>query len=73
LLTAQDENGILKVADFGLGRFLHAGEVAETGGVGTPLYMAPEILQWQVQPTLLDRVPHWACGTLLTLAVIGCV
>lgn len=49
LLTSQDENGILKVADFGLGRFLHAGEVAETGGVGTPLYMAPEILQWQVR------------------------
>jgi hypothetical protein len=47
-LTAQDDKGVLKVADFGLGRFLHAGEVADTGGVGTPLYMAPEILQWLV-------------------------
>jgi serine/threonine-protein kinase ULK/ATG1 len=44
LLTSANENGVLKIADFGLGRFLHAGEVAETGGVGTPLYMVSELL-----------------------------
>lgn len=62
LLTAQDENGVLKVADFGLGRFLHAGEVAETGGVGTPLYMAPEILQWQPHTAKADL---WSVGVLV--------
>lgn len=35
---------ILKIADFGLSRHLHAKNLAETY-CGSPLYMAPEILQ----------------------------
>jgi len=44
LLTEPSENGTLKISDFGLGRFLGPGELAETH-VGTPLYMAPEVFR----------------------------
>jgi hypothetical protein len=40
LLLARTRDGrlILKVADFGLGRVLKPNELAETMGVGSPLY-----------------------------------
>ncbi|KAL2241218.1 UNVERIFIED_CONTAM: Serine/threonine-protein kinase ATG1t [Sesamum indicum] len=46
LLSCSDCNPILKIADFGLSRILLPDESAETV-CGSPLYMAPEILQFQ--------------------------
>ncbi|KAK4393817.1 Serine/threonine-protein kinase ATG1t [Sesamum angolense] len=46
LLSCSDCNPILKIADFGLSRILLPHESAEMV-CGSPLYMAPEILQFQ--------------------------
>ncbi|CAI0427339.1 unnamed protein product [Linum tenue] len=46
LLSTNDNNAILKIADFGFARSLQPRGVAETL-CGSPLYMAPEIMQLQ--------------------------
>lgn len=44
LLSEQGPNAVLKIADFGFARALQPHNLAETL-CGSPLYMAPEILQ----------------------------
>ncbi|KAI3985042.1 hypothetical protein MKX01_004810 [Papaver californicum] len=46
LLTANDNHAVLKIADFGFARSLQPRGLAETL-CGSPLYMAPEIMQLQ--------------------------
>jgi len=44
LLSESSENAVLKLADFGFARHLGSAALAQTK-CGTPLYMAPEILE----------------------------
>uniref|UniRef100_A0A0D9VSC9 Protein kinase domain-containing protein n=1 Tax=Leersia perrieri TaxID=77586 RepID=A0A0D9VSC9_9ORYZ len=46
LLVANNENSLLKIADFGFAKFLEPSTLAETL-CGSPLYMAPEVMQAQ--------------------------
>ncbi|XP_050208372.1 serine/threonine-protein kinase ATG1t isoform X5 [Mercurialis annua] len=46
LLSTQEADMVLKIADFGLSRVVQPGKYAETV-CGSPLYMAPEVLQFQ--------------------------
>ncbi|XP_021633712.1 serine/threonine-protein kinase ATG1t isoform X2 [Manihot esculenta] len=46
LLSGQEADMILKIADFGLSRSVQPGKYAETV-CGSPLYMAPEVLEFQ--------------------------
>ncbi|XP_047181689.1 serine/threonine-protein kinase ATG1t isoform X3 [Vigna umbellata] len=46
LLSSHEGDAKLKIADFGLSRTVRPGEYAETV-CGSPLYMAPEVLQFQ--------------------------
>lgn len=52
---------ILKIADFGFARFLPSTSLAETL-CGSPLYMAPEILNYQKYNAKADL---WSVGTVL--------
>lgn len=52
---------ILKIADFGFARFLPNSSMAETL-CGSPLYMAPEILNYQKYNAKADL---WSVGTVL--------
>ncbi|XP_011099785.1 serine/threonine-protein kinase ATG1t isoform X1 [Sesamum indicum] len=61
LLSCSDCNPILKIADFGLSRILLPDESAETV-CGSPLYMAPEILQFQRYD---EKVDMWSVGAIL--------
>ncbi|XP_028766074.1 serine/threonine-protein kinase ATG1t [Neltuma alba] len=62
LLSSQgDDDSVLKIADFGLSRTLHPGEYAETV-CGSPLYMAPEVLQFQKYD---DKADMWSIGAVL--------
>eukprot|EP01018_Ginkgo_biloba_P014328 Gb_00516 [translate_table: standard] len=61
LLSTYDSDAVLKIADFGLSRFLSPDEYAETV-CGSPLYMAPEVLQFQKYDSKADM---WSVGAIL--------
>ena len=62
-----NSDGYLKLADFGLSRKYEAGEVCNTN-VGTPSYMAPEMLTKSGHNQTLDI---WCLGTLLYELIVG--
>ncbi|KAE8692872.1 PRA1 family protein A2 isoform 2 [Hibiscus syriacus] len=67
LLTTNDSNAVLKIADFGFARSLQPRGLAETL-CGSPLYMAPEIMQLQKYDAKPDL---WSVGAILFQLVTG--
>ncbi|XP_059462546.1 serine/threonine-protein kinase ATG1c-like isoform X2 [Corylus avellana] len=67
LLTTNDNNSVLKIADFGFARSLQPRGLAETM-CGSPLYMAPEIMQLQKYDAKADL---WSVGAILFQLVTG--
>ncbi|KAJ8533934.1 hypothetical protein K7X08_007258 [Anisodus acutangulus] len=67
LLSATDDNSTLKIADFGFARSLQPRVLAETL-CGSPLYMAPEIMQLQKYDAKADL---WSVGAILFQLVTG--
>lgn len=67
LLSTNDNNSILKIADFGFARSLQPRGLAETL-CGSPLYMAPEIMQLQKYDAKADL---WSVGAILFQLVTG--
>ncbi|XP_021899926.1 serine/threonine-protein kinase ATG1t isoform X2 [Carica papaya] len=61
LLSGSEGNTVLKIADFGLSRTLSPGKHAEKV-CGSPLYMAPEVLQFERYD---DKVDMWSVGAIL--------
>ncbi|KAK1264354.1 CBL-interacting serine/threonine-protein kinase 11 [Acorus gramineus] len=61
LLSTSNNNPVLKISDFGLSRVVLPGEYAETV-CGSPLYMAPEVLQFQKYN---EKVDMWSVGAIL--------
>ncbi|CAK9185374.1 unnamed protein product [Ilex paraguariensis] len=67
LLSTKEDNSILKIADFGFARSLQPRGLAETI-CGSPLYMAPEIMQLQKYDAKADL---WSVGAILFQLVTG--
>ncbi|KAF9595630.1 hypothetical protein IFM89_001503 [Coptis chinensis] len=67
LLSANDDHSVLKIADFGFARSLQPRGLAETL-CGSPLYMAPEIMQLQKYDAKADL---WSVGAILFQLVTG--
>ncbi|CAL0306035.1 unnamed protein product [Lupinus luteus] len=67
LLSRNDESSVLKIADFGFARSLQPRGLAETL-CGSPLYMAPEIMQLQKYDAKADL---WSVGAILFQLVTG--
>ncbi|CAL9136728.1 unnamed protein product [Musa textilis] len=67
LLSSYDENAVLKIADFGFARSLPPRGLAETL-CGSPLYMAPEVMQFQKYDAKADL---WSIGVILYQLVTG--
>ncbi|XP_058085142.1 serine/threonine-protein kinase ATG1a isoform X2 [Magnolia sinica] len=67
LLSSKDETPILKIGDFGFARYLTPQGLAETL-CGSPLYMAPEIIQNQKYDAKADL---WSVGAILFQLVTG--
>ncbi|XP_040961577.1 serine/threonine-protein kinase ATG1t isoform X2 [Gossypium hirsutum] len=61
LLLGSKDDLVLKIADFGLSRSLDPGNYAQTV-CGSPLYMAPEVLQFQSYD---EKVDMWSLGAIL--------
>ncbi|XP_018827739.1 serine/threonine-protein kinase ATG1t [Juglans regia] len=61
LLSVPDDDAVLKISDFGLSRYVHPSDYAETV-CGTALYMAPEVLQFQRYD---EKVDMWSLGAIL--------
>ncbi|OUZ99363.1 Protein kinase domain [Macleaya cordata] len=61
LLSTPDTSAVIKIADFGLSRIVHTGDYAETV-CGSPLYMAPEVLQFQRYD---EKIDMWSVGAIL--------
>ncbi|KAK8532014.1 hypothetical protein V6N12_053466 [Hibiscus sabdariffa] len=67
LLSTNDSSAVLKIADFGFARSLQPRGLAETL-CGSPLYMAPEIMQLQKYDAKADL---WSVGAILFQLVTG--
>ncbi|KAL5550255.1 hypothetical protein UlMin_000431 [Ulmus minor] len=67
LLSTGDDKSVLKIADFGFARSLQPRGLAETL-CGSPLYMAPEIMQLQKYDAKADL---WSVGAILFQLVVG--
>ncbi|CAL8462240.1 g1771 [Coccomyxa elongata] len=67
LLSTTKSGALLKIADFGFARSLQPQGLAETL-CGSPLYMAPEILQFHKYNAKADL---WSVGTILFELVVG--
>ncbi|KAL5989139.1 hypothetical protein ACLOJK_027241 [Asimina triloba] len=67
LLSSKEETPILKIGDFGFARYLMPQGLAETL-CGSPLYMAPEIMQNQKYDAKADL---WSIGAILFQLVAG--
>ena len=62
-----DENGYIKIIDFGLAKMLSPNELASTG-CGTPEYFAPELMSDQGYSRDVD---WWAVGILIYEMLCG--
>ncbi|XP_068634486.1 serine/threonine-protein kinase ATG1a-like [Aristolochia californica] len=67
LLSSIHENAVLKIGDFGFARYLTPQGLADTL-CGSPLYMAPEIIQNQKYDAKADL---WSVGTILFQLITG--
>ena len=63
-----DENGYIKIIDFGLAKSLEQDEVSKTV-CGTPNYFAPEIIANQGGTKAVD---WWAVGIMIYEMLFGC-
>mmetsp|Transcript_13060 Transcript_13060/g.40224 ORF Transcript_13060/g.40224 Transcript_13060/m.40224 type:complete len:498 (+) Transcript_13060:216-1709(+) len=66
-----DENGVLKITDFGVSSVKkREGDLLFTT-CGTPSYCAPEILANSPEGYNGEKVDSWACGVILYLLLVG--
>ncbi|KAL9302020.1 putative serine/threonine-protein kinase ATG1c Group-Pl-3 family [Arabidopsis thaliana] len=71
LLSTNENDADLKIADFGFARSLQPRGLAETL-CGSPLYMAPEIMQLQKYDAKLNtQADLWSVGAILFQLVTG--
>eukprot|EP00928_Gymnodinium_smaydae_P025855 TRINITY_DN2047_c0_g2_i1.p1 TRINITY_DN2047_c0_g2~~TRINITY_DN2047_c0_g2_i1.p1 ORF type:complete len:897 (+),score=222.81 TRINITY_DN2047_c0_g2_i1:61-2751(+) len=65
-----DQQGYLKLIDFGIAKKLEYGKTKTFTMVGTPHYMAPEVMRGQGYGTTVDL---WSLGVILFEFVCGCL
>lgn len=64
LLNSSDEETLVKVSDFGLSKLVEKDTIMKTL-CGTPLYVAPEILETKGHGAYSRKVDIWSLGVVL--------
>lgn len=70
LLSSEDDFPIVKISDFGLSKFFNSVSVLKTL-CGTPLYVAPEILETKGRGVYSNVVDVWSLGVILFACLSG--
>ena len=77
LLDRQSDDAVIKLADFGLAKYYHQKDAADSDDdddvmehtvAGTPVYMAPEIASYKAYG---QRADIWSCGALFLEMLVG--
>ncbi len=66
LITLKDDQGIVKITDFGLAKFIRSGSISASSA-GTPIYMAPE--SWS--GSYSEKSDMWSLGVVLYELLTG--
>lgn len=70
MLTGAEDETIVKVSDFGLSKFVDSQTMMKTF-CGTPMYVAPEILQTGGKGAYTSQVDVWSLGVILYCCLSG--
>lgn len=72
LFSSEGEDGqrLVKIADFGLSKFVDCMTALKTA-CGTPLYVAPEIIETNAHGTYTHQVDIWSLGVMLFQCLSG--
>ncbi|XP_031624193.1 ovarian-specific serine/threonine-protein kinase Lok-like [Contarinia nasturtii] len=70
LLASSEENTLLKISDFGLSKLVKNNSELRTL-CGTPMYVAPEILETKGEGTYTEKVDIWSLGVVLFTMLSG--
>jgi calcium-dependent protein kinase len=66
LIDLENEEGEIKIIDFGLAKYLLKGKSLKSK-VGTPYYVAPEVLDGQYD----NRCDNWSVGVITYTLICG--
>lgn len=64
LLSSDERETLVKVSDFGLSKFVNSQSIMKTL-CGTPLYVAPEVLETKGLGSYTKKVDIWSLGVIL--------
>ena len=64
MLSSDERETLIKVSDFGLSKLVNSQSVMTTM-CGTPLYVAPEILETRGLFSYTKKVDIWSLGVIL--------
>ncbi|XP_068633147.1 ovarian-specific serine/threonine-protein kinase Lok-like [Battus philenor] len=70
LLESREEETLAKITDFGLSKFVGEDSFMKTM-CGTPLYLAPEVLQANGQSCYGPDVDVWSLGVIFFVCLVG--
>ncbi|KAJ4439911.1 hypothetical protein ANN_08041 [Periplaneta americana] len=70
LLATERRETLVKVSDFGLSKFVNSQSILKTY-CGTPLYVAPEVLETKGMGSYTNKVDIWSLGVILYICLGG--
>ena len=70
LHSAEEEETLIKVTDFGLSKLFDSTQMMKTF-CGTPNYLAPEVLTTKGEAAYTNKIDNWSLGVILYICLVG--